>query len=70
MLKALDDPKSIVRHGYNLVSDAYRADDADDGMYAEWLDALEKRVAPGSSVLDLGAGAAFRSRDDSRSATP
>jgi ubiquinone/menaquinone biosynthesis C-methylase UbiE len=55
-MHALDDPKSIVRHGYDLVSRAYRADDADDGMYAGWLDTVEKRVAPGSSVLDLGCG--------------
>jgi len=52
----LEDPKSIVRRGYDLVSGAYRADDADDGTYAEWLDMLEKRVAPGSSILDLGCG--------------
>jgi SAM-dependent methyltransferase len=52
----LEDPKAIVRRGYDLVSQAYRADDADDGVYAEWLDVLEQRVAPGSSVLDLGCG--------------
>lgn len=56
ILTALDDPKSIVRRGYDLVSGAYRADDAGDGTYAEWLDVLEKRVAPGSSILDLGCG--------------
>jgi ubiquinone/menaquinone biosynthesis C-methylase UbiE len=56
MLSALDDPKSVVRRGYDLVSRAYRADDADDGIYAGWLDTLEMRVASGSSVLDLGCG--------------
>src|SRR5256712_12700469 len=56
MLKGLEDPKTIVRRGYDLVSRAYRADDADDGMYADWLDVLEKRIEPGSSVLDLGCG--------------
>src|ERR1700682_1490291 len=55
-MRSLEDPKSIVRHGYDLVSRAYRADDADDGTYAGWLDTLEMRVAPGSSVLDLGCG--------------
>jgi ubiquinone/menaquinone biosynthesis C-methylase UbiE len=55
-MRSLEDPKSIVRHGYDLVSRAYRADDADDGIYAAWLDTLEMRVAPGSSVLDLGCG--------------
>ena len=56
MLKGLEDPKTIVRRGYDLVSRAYRADDADDGDYADWLDLLEKRVEAGSSVLDLGCG--------------
>lgn len=56
MLSLLDDPKAIVRRGYDLVSWAYRADDADDGEYADWLDALEARVPSGSPVLDLGCG--------------
>ena len=55
-MRSLEDPKSIVRHGYDLVSRAYRADDAEDGMYADWLDTLETRVAPGSRILDLGCG--------------
>jgi SAM-dependent methyltransferase len=52
----VEDPKSIVRRGYDLVSRAYRADDADDGQYGDWLDLLEKRVSAGSPVLDLGCG--------------
>jgi ubiquinone/menaquinone biosynthesis C-methylase UbiE len=52
----MDDPKAIVRRGYDLVSRAYRADDAEDGLYAEWLDVLERRIEPGSPVLDLGCG--------------
>lgn len=52
----MKDPKSIVRRGYDLVSRAYRADDADDGQYGDWLDLLEKRVSAGSPVLDLGCG--------------
>jgi SAM-dependent methyltransferase len=55
MLKELD-PKTTVRRGYDLVSQTYRADDADEGKYSEWLDLLEKRVDAGSSVLDLGCG--------------
>ena len=50
------DPKAIVRRGYDLVSRTYRADDADDERYGEWLDALEKRTDAGSAVLDLGCG--------------
>ena len=50
------DTKSIVRHGYDLVSHAYRSDNAGDGDYAPWLDELERRVVPGSRILDLGCG--------------
>lgn len=38
------DPKAIVSHGYDVVSRAYRADDADEGEYAAWLDLLEARL--------------------------
>ena len=50
------DPKAIVSHGYDVVSRAYRADDADEGEYAAWLDLLEARVPPPAKVLDLGCG--------------
>lgn len=50
------DPKSIVRDGYDRVSRAYRADDAEDGKYGEWVELLERRVRPGSRILDLGCG--------------
>ena len=56
MLKVVEDPKAIVRRGYDLVSRAYRADDADDGQYGPWLDLLEKRTPLGAAVLDLGCG--------------
>lgn len=52
----MTDPKAIVRRGYDLVSRAYRADDADDGEYAAWLDLLEERIEPGARILDLGCG--------------
>lgn len=45
-----------MRRGYDLVSRAYRADDAGEGEYAEWLDLLEARVQPLAKVLDLGCG--------------
>jgi len=45
-----------VRRGYDLVSQAYRADDASEGEYAAWLDLLEARVPPPAKVLDLGCG--------------
>jgi SAM-dependent methyltransferase len=56
MLVSVDDPKALVRRGYDLVSRAYRADDAEDGVYGEWLELLEDRVEPGAPVLDLGCG--------------
>lgn len=56
MLEPVDDPKSFVRRGYDILSRAYRADDAPEGEYAGWLDQLDSRLAPGSRVLDLGCG--------------
>jgi SAM-dependent methyltransferase len=50
------DPKAMVRDGYDRVSRAYRADDAAEGAYAQWLDLLEARVPPPARVLDLGCG--------------
>ena len=50
------EPKAIVRRGYDVVSRAYRADDADEREYAAWLDLLEARVRPPAKVLDLGCG--------------
>ncbi|MGH2451475.1 MAG: rRNA adenine N-6-methyltransferase family protein [Candidatus Limnocylindria bacterium] len=52
----VNDPKATVRRGYDLVSRAYRADDASEGKYAEWLDVLEAQVPPPAMVLDLGCG--------------
>lgn len=50
------DPKEMVRKGYDVVSYAYRADDAEDGAYGEWLDELFPHLRPGAMVLDLGCG--------------
>ena len=53
------DPRGIVRQAYAVASEAYRGDafelDASSG-YAHWLRRLERRVPPGSRVLDLGCG--------------
>lgn len=56
MLNDVENSKAIVRRGYDRVSRAYRADDADDGEYGSWLDLLEERIGAGSRVLDLGCG--------------
>ncbi|HAF09323.1 MAG TPA: class I SAM-dependent methyltransferase [Chloroflexi bacterium] len=52
----MNDPKTVVRRGYDIVSRAYRADNAAEEGYAEWLDLLEARVPPPAKVLDLGCG--------------
>ena len=52
----MTDPKALVRRGYDLVSQAYRADHAREGEYGAWLDLLEARVPPPAKVLDLGCG--------------
>lgn len=53
-----DDPRAIVRVGYDRVSWAYRGDTADLEMsgYGHWLRRLARRIAPGARVLDLGCG--------------
>lgn len=50
--------KDIVRHGYDLASHAYRADDAPDdyGPYAQWVELLAAHVDDGAPVVDLGCG--------------
>ena len=57
----MNDPKRIVRTGYDLLSAAYREDHPDeDGesyrQYASWLERLSSRIEPGVRVLDLGCG--------------
>ncbi|MEN2418106.1 class I SAM-dependent methyltransferase [Streptomyces rimosus] len=49
-------PKDLVRRGYDVVSYAYRADDAEDGAYASWIAELLGRLPGGADVLDLGCG--------------
>jgi 2-polyprenyl-3-methyl-5-hydroxy-6-metoxy-1,4-benzoquinol methylase len=56
MTMTTDDPRDLVRRGYDALSWHYRADDADDGPYGPWLAVLRERLADGASVLDLGCG--------------
>ena len=53
------DPRGIVRAAYSVASETYRGDAfalvANSG-YAHWLRRLERLMAPGSRVLDLGCG--------------
>lgn len=53
-----DKRKEVVRQGYDVVSQAYRADDG-SGMpsnYAGWLAELTPLLPPGAPVLELGCG--------------
>lgn len=50
------DPRDQVREGYDAVSYAYRADDAEDGDYQLWLEELAPHLQPRAHVLDLGCG--------------
>jgi SAM-dependent methyltransferase len=50
------DPKGIVRTGYDVVSEEYRADDAPDERYGEWLEELAPSLPAGARILDLGCG--------------
>jgi len=50
------DPEDHVREGYNVVSCAYRADDAEDGEHGLWLEELAYHLAPNAVILDLGCG--------------
>jgi 2-polyprenyl-3-methyl-5-hydroxy-6-metoxy-1,4-benzoquinol methylase len=50
------DPKDIVRRGYDALSYLYRGDSEAPAHYATCLAQLQKRVAAGGAVLDLGCG--------------
>jgi len=56
----MSDPKAVVRRGYDLVSRAYRADDAEEGAYAEWLDFLRHALALAPSFSISVAAVEFR----------
>ena len=53
-----EDPKALVREGYNQISRNYRGDDFDFAAsgYSPSLADLEAHLKPGSRILDLGCG--------------
>lgn len=54
---AHDDPKDLVRRGYDQISYAYRGDQISrDRGYFRWLDELIPLLQDGDAVLDLGCG--------------
>lgn len=54
----MNNPKTIVRVGYDAISHAYRADtfDFDNSGYKVFLTEFEQYLKPGDRVLDLGCG--------------
>ncbi len=52
-----EDPRKIVEEGYDLVAAAYsRLERENQWPRMRWLSKVLSRLAPGSSVLDLGCG--------------
>ncbi len=59
MVDESQDQATRVRAGYNVLSRAYRADNADEAtqrQYAGWLGLFRDRAPAGGHVLDLGCG--------------
>jgi cyclopropane fatty-acyl-phospholipid synthase-like methyltransferase len=54
----MDDPKTIVREGYDKISQGYRAEtfDFDNSGYKRFLSEFEQHLKVGDRVLDLGCG--------------
>lgn len=52
----MEEPKNIVRAGYDAVSHLYRADDDAPPRYLAWLRELDRRLHGRSRILDLGCG--------------
>ena len=51
-----DDPREIVRRGYDAVSIRYDEHYGGEHKYQAWLTELRGLVPPGGAVLDLGCG--------------
>jgi SAM-dependent methyltransferase len=53
---AAEDPKDIVRRGYDVVSARYDQEYGGESKYQPWLSELRDRIPAGGTVLDLGCG--------------
>jgi SAM-dependent methyltransferase len=53
---AIEDPKELVRRGYDAVSVRYDQEYGGPTKYQPWLGELRERVPAGGTVLDLGCG--------------
>lgn len=54
--KEEEDPKEVVRRGYDVISYAYRGDNATDGDYRLWTTRFQRYLPRSGTVLDLGCG--------------
>ncbi|MGW7691604.1 class I SAM-dependent methyltransferase [Streptomyces asiaticus] len=52
----IDDPKDVVRRGYDALSRHYEQSYATETKYQPWLGALQERIPATATVLDLGCG--------------
>jgi ubiquinone/menaquinone biosynthesis C-methylase UbiE len=52
----VEDPKDIVRRGYDVLSLRYDEASAAETKYRSWIDELTERLPAEASVLDLGCG--------------
>jgi 2-polyprenyl-3-methyl-5-hydroxy-6-metoxy-1,4-benzoquinol methylase len=51
-----DDPREVVRRGYDAASFRYDQEFGGETKYRAWLCELRERIPPGGTVLDLGCG--------------
>ncbi|WP_101392855.1 bifunctional 2-polyprenyl-6-hydroxyphenol methylase/3-demethylubiquinol 3-O-methyltransferase UbiG [Streptomyces sp. TLI_146] len=52
----IEDPKDLVRRGYDALSVRYDEAYDSDSKYRAWVESLKARLEDGSRVLDLGCG--------------
>jgi ubiquinone/menaquinone biosynthesis C-methylase UbiE len=52
----VEDPKQVVRRGYDVLSRRYDDATGADSKYQSWIDELIARLGAGSRVLDVGCG--------------
>lgn len=52
----MDDPKTLVRRGYDVLSARYDEAYGSTGKYGSWLGTLVGALPPAAAVVDLGCG--------------